>query len=850
MTIPLGIDEAVDGQGNLRPFWGHMFSTLSGLGEGGIAEQARRVNAAFDNEGDRGILQSAGRQSWRCDPLPLPIMASEFAHLTEGLAQRAELLEAILRDIYGKQSLLADGSLPPALVYPNDGFLRACHMDRQQRPGHRFMDFYAADLIRGPDRVWRVIADRTASAAGIAYASENRQVLARVIPEVFRGTQMRPLRPFFDVWQGALHRMGHEHATIVRFQQAQLQHQQQFQFSGLVAPAPAGPGIALLTPGARSRHWFEHMMLARELSCALVESGDLTARGGSVFLKTLKGLQRVDVLLNRTDPRLLDPLELDAARGSGVPGLMDALRTSAIHISNHPGAGAIEAPGLAAHLPDLARRLLGEPLKIPSVETVWLNNAADRERIFANLAEWLIRPATDRRPPAIDASLLNGAEKRAFLDDIAREPWRFAASRITPPSVAPCVGPAGMEPKPLVLRIFMVFDGASWHAMDGGLARVVEPNTSPERISKDVWVLNDEGGDIFGARSLPVVPVAIRRTTGDLPSRVADNLFWLGRYVERLESSARIARATIPRLSRGTAMPHEIVELAALSRILVKAGLISDEAVAVAGGGTSLLSALHASLREDTGSIAGLIADVARLTELVRDRLTGDMYGAFTSALRHIRRTARSAHGNSEALSQVMVDILRFSASVAGLAAENMVRGGGWLFLELGRRVERAKSICTQVGFALQQQPSHLEPALRLVLELCDSLITYRTRYLTVLQAAPVLDLVLADDGNPRGLAFQLASIGNLLDQIAGPGDRTLSGVATDLLAGVQAMVNRLADSPDQAAAAVQLPEILHRHADTIAVLSDNVTRLYFALLPPIQTVGTGAEFSSLAGAA
>ena len=848
MTEPAGIDEAVDGQGNLRPFWGRMLSTLSAIGEGGIAEQARRVNAAFDSEGDRGILQNAGRQSWRCDPLPLPIMASEFNALTAGLAQRAEVLEAILRDIYGKQSLLADGSLPPAIVYANEGFLRACHMDRQPHPGHRYMDFYAADLIRGPDRTWRVIADRSSSAAGIAYARENRQVLARVIPEVFRGTQMRALRPFFDVWQGALQRLGQEHATIARFQQGLLQNQQQFQFAGLVAPAATGPGIALLTPGAGSRHWFEHMMLARELSCALVESGDLTARGGAVYLKTLKGLQRVDVLLNRADPRSIDPLELDT--GGGVPGLMDAMRSSAIHISNHPGAGAMEAPMLLALLPDLARRLLGESLKIPSVETVWLNDAHDRERVFGDLAHWSIRPAMDRRPPAIDASRLNEPERRALLANIDREPWRFSATRDTPPSVAPCVGPEGMEPKPLVLRIYMVFDGASWHAMDGGLARIVEPGASGERISKDVWVLNDDGGESSGARSLPVVPVAIRRTTGDLPSRVADNLFWLGRYVERLEASARLARATIARLSRGATMPHEAVELAALSRSLVKAGLVSAETVPGVTGGSALLLALQSSLREDTGSISELITSVARLTELVRDRLTGDMYGAFTSALRQIRHTARSVHGNSAALSQVMVDILRFSASVAGLAAENMVRGGGWLFLELGRRMERAQSICTQVGFALQQPPARLEPALRLVLELCDSLITYRTRYLTVLQAAPVLDLVLADDGNPRGLAFQLASTRTLLDQIAGPGDRSLSGVAGDLLDGIQAMVTRVAETADQATAASMLPETLHRHAETIAALSDNVTRLYFALLPPTQTVGTGEEAALLAGAA
>lgn len=837
------IDEAVDGQGRLRPHWGNILATFSSLRDGTLAEQATRLNAAFENEGITGILQSKDRPVWRLDPLPLPLTATEFSVLTNGLAQRAELIEAILRDVYGPQTLLAEGHLPPVAVFANDGFLRACHTDRAPHPGRRFMDFYAADLVRGPDGAWRVLADRTVGAAGIAYALENRQVVSRVIPEVYRGTQMRPLRPFFDVWQGVLQQMGHANATIGRFQQAQVQAQQQSLFAGLIVPPQIGPGIALLTPGTRSRHWFEHMMLARELSCALVESGDLTVRGGGVYLKTLQGLQRVDVLLNRKDPWLIDPLELDGG-SVGVPGLMDAMRASAIHVGNHPGAGMAEAPALAAWLPALAQRLLGEPLKVASVDTVWMGDATARERVLADRKAWRIVSATDRRARTPEP---HGPVERAA--------WRYCAVRTTRPSVVPCVGADGLEPRPVVLRIFMVCDGTTWHAMDGGLARIVETDGAAggDRISKDVWVLNEEGREAFGRPVAPTMRIAIRRTTGDLPSRVADNFFWLGRYVERLENAARLVRATIARLSRGALLPHDLVELTTLSRILVKADLIPPDAVAVIGGGAALQMALVGSLRErgpHQGSIAALIGSVAQLTELVRDRLTGDMYGAFISALRQIRHNAQAVGANSQAISQAMVDILRFSASFAGLAAENMVRGGGWLFLELGRRVERAQAVCTQIGDALHQPSAQMDPALRLVLELCDSLITYRTRYLTVMQAAPVLDLVLADGGNPRGLAFQLASIASLLDQIAGTGDRGLADIVTGLTEDVQAMVARVAEAPDQAAAASQLPDTLHRHADTIATLSDRVTRHYFALLPATQTLGSGEAIAPLQGAA
>ena len=851
----------VDGKRGLRPHWRQVLGTFSALGEGGLAEKAQRLNAAFDDDGVGGILQSPNRQAWRCDPLPLPIIASEFAALTEGLAQRAELMEAILADVYGKQTLLADGHLPPAMVFANDRFLRACHTDRPRHPGHRFIDFYAADLIRGPDGQWQVVADRTMGAAGIGYALENRDVLSRVVPEVFRGAQMRPLRPFFEVWQSALIRLGQERARMARFQQAQFQAQSQLQFAGLVAPSAAGPGIAMLTGGTRNRHWFEHMMLARELSCALVEGGDLTVRGGVVFLKTLKGLQRVDVLVNRMDPRSLDPLELESSSAGGVTGLMDATRSSSIHISNDPGAGMAEAPALAVWLPSLAMTLLGEPLKVGSVPTLWLGDPGSRAVAMGDLDRWQIRSATNRHTDAINVPAMAPQARAELLRDIGERPWRYAAVARMSPSVVPCVEGGRMEPRPVLLRVYLVFDGQTWHAMDGGLARVVETGAradgkvaSGDRVAKDVWVLLDEGGTMHTVPQPPTPPVAIKRTTADLPSRVADNMFWLGRYVERLEGSARLVRATLARLSRSDIMPHEMVELAALSSSLAKARLIPAESVAVAGSVSALMTALLGSLRESAvnpGSIADLVGSVAHLTDLVRDRLTGDMYAAYTGALRGISQHARRVHGQAEGIASVMTEIMRFSASFAGLAAENMVRGGGWLFLELGRRMERAVAVCTQVGYALEQPPSRVEPALKLVLELCDSLITYRTRYLTVLQPAPVLDLVLADEGNPRGLAFQLLAIENLLEQIAGSdGEHALSSVVSEIADDVQFMVQRVADAPDQAVAAAALPEILHRHAASMADLSDRVTRHYFALLPASQTFGTGEETPPLRGAA
>jgi uncharacterized circularly permuted ATP-grasp superfamily protein/uncharacterized alpha-E superfamily protein len=841
-VIPAGgVDEMVDGQGSIRPHWRALLGVFSGLGDGGLGERARRLDRAFADEGITSILPGSDDYAWRCDPVPLPIGAVEFAELKAGLAQRARLMQAILADIYGRQSLLSDGVLPPALVFANPAYLRPCAITIGPGPRPPLMDFYAADLIRGPDGAWRVLADRTAGSAGIAHARENRRMLARVMPEAFRGEQVRQLRPFFDIWQDALNRMA----------------------AAAASRDPAArrmPSVALLTPGTGSPHWFEHMFLSRELSCALVEGADLTVRDGAVYLKTLKGLQPVDVLLRRLDGRMIDPVELEAGSLLGVPGLMDAARTGAVRITNDPGAGAAEAPALAAWLPTLCLQLLGERLLLASVPTMWLGDQRARAMVRDQPDNWLIRPAGDGRAPATVLSVMTQEQRAGLLARIEAQPWAFAASAALAPSVAPTVGQqdggaTGMVPRQVMLRVFLTFDGTEWHAMEGGLARVLQDSdrlagTLPASgLSKDVWVLNDDRSDIVGPPAVPLGPLAIRRTTGDLPSRVADDLFWLGRYVERLETAARLVRAALNRLTRGAPLPRELTELQTLGACLLHAGLIDGELPNVAASTTGLTEALLGSVR-DTGSIARLFSHVARLIEVVRDRLTGDMYSAFTHALRQAHADSARARRSLDQLSHAMVGILRFSGSVAGVAAENMVRGGGWLFLELGRRVERAQTIAGEVAIALEQPPARIEVGLRLVLELCDSVLTYRSRYLTVLQPAPVLDLVLADPGNPRGLAFQLEAIWHLLNDVSGHAEGALPSAVAGLLVESGALVQQLVAAPDQATAAAGMPPRLRELEAGIAALSDRVTRRYFALLPAAQAVGVGGEAPVLRGAA
>jgi uncharacterized circularly permuted ATP-grasp superfamily protein/uncharacterized alpha-E superfamily protein len=821
-----GVDEMVDGTGRLRPHWRGVLGAFTALGAGGLAERGRRLDRIFQEEGIASVLPGAAGPARRCDPLPLLLPAAEFAALEAGLAQRAHLLSLLLEDIYGPQNIAAEGLLPPALVFANPGFLRPCRFARRPPLLHS----YAADLIRGPDGAWRVLADRTAATGGAGYACENRRLLARVLPEAFRPVQLRELRPFFDIWQDSLRRLD-----------------------------PNGrpnPAVALLTPGTTAPQWFEHMFLARELSCALVEGGDLTVRGGAVFLKTLKGLQQVDVLLRRLDGRMIDPLELEAGSLLGVPGLIDALRQGSVRMANNPGSGMAEAPALAAFLPALCRRLLDEELALPGVATFWLGEAEARGALFANPAGFRVMPAMDSTAAPVSLTALPAAARAEMTGRIEARPWEWAASRLLPPSVAPCLDDEHLLPRPLVLRLFLVHDGRAWRAMPGGLARVIDEaewltgRAPSERVSKDVWVLSEDRSDILGPPALSMPALQLRRTAGDLPSRVADNLFWLGRTVERLDRAARLARAALQRLLRSTTLlPHEQAELRTLAACLAEAGLLPPpEGRSVSGLGEALLGMVG-----DGGPVARLFADVARLTDSVRDRLTTEMYATFTAALRTARSDVASAGHSLDGLAHGMASITRFAAAVAGVAAENMVRGGGWMFLDLGRRLERAGAVASEVAIALDQPPSRIEAGLRLLLELCDSAITYRSRYYDVLQPAPVLDLVLADQGNPRGLGFQLAQMHTLLDDLDGEGGprEALAGAAAGLLSEAEMIVETVLAAPDQAVAAAGMRERLQAIEAGIAALSDRITRHYFALLPGVQTLGWSAETApALKGAA
>ncbi|GAB4179287.1 MAG: circularly permuted type 2 ATP-grasp protein [Thalassobaculales bacterium] len=811
----------VTGSGGLRSHWQPLLASIGTLPGGGLGERAERAAHLLREEGVTYIVHAAERgggpavRAWSLDPVPLVLGAEEWAGLAAGLAQRARLLNAVLADLYGPQLLLREGLLPPATVYANPQFLRAMR-PADWRDARPWLTVHAADLVRGRDGRWRVAADRTQAPAGLGYALENRRVLARALPEPFQYMAVRQLRPFFEAWQAALRQL---------------------------AGDTENPRAVLLTPGPYNETYFEQVYLARELGLQLVEGADLTVRDGQVHLKTLGGLQQVDVIYRRLDGIWCDPLELRADSALGVTGLVEAARSGSVAIANQIGSGLAESPGIAVHLPALCRRLLGEELMLPTVEGWWCGTPEGQARARAARGAVTLVPAQGR-PPARGGS-------DALWRWLDHEPHRLVAFPDPAPSLMPRWDGERLVPAPITLRAFTVWRDGTYDSLPGGLARVLE-DTSPFQAtmqrggtSKDVWVLATEGEDMVvplpGAR----IPLAIRRTSGELPSRVADNLYWLGRYIERLDAGARLFRAAFQRLVAGGMAAREAVELASIAGILARNGLHDPAAVVDPAAVRLQAEGLVQAVAGDR-PFRQLFGAVERLADASRDRFSVDMWQTMKAMSAGFPARITRAGLDHGRLIELLDELVRAVASVAGMASENMTRGSGWRFLDLGRRVERAIGVARAAAGCLAMRGAALEGQLRLLLELMDSTITYRTRYLSVVQAAPVLDLALADDSNPRSLAAQLNTMTRHLEGLpqAGGGVALAAQrkLAQDLRIAVGVFdpqaVARLAAREDEAADFAALTARLRDIEQTLMALSDDITRAYFSHVPLPLAVG------------
>ena len=815
-------DELVTGQKSIRYHWQGILSVIRAL-PGGLGERVESARRQLEESGATvNLLDDRGAPRWTFDPLPFVVSPDEWSELETGVIQRARLLDAILADLYGPQTtLLKQHLLPPMLVHANRHFLRPCRVMDGRAPT-RHLAHYAVDLVRLDSGRWHVLADHTEVPSGIGYALEMRRVLARSLPEAFRSIPVRHLRPFIDRWHDSL-----------------------------LAMAPGGvryPNMAVLTPGSLSSTYFEHVYLSRVLGVPLVEGGDLVARDGEVSIKTLAGLRPVHMLLRRLDSAFVDPLELRADSALGITGMIEATRSGKITLANALGSGVVETPALMPFLERLSEHLLGQPLSLPSLDVWWLGEPAALAFALANLDLMIVRRClgSDREPVVV--GMLEPAERKAFEAEIRAQPGQFVAQYPVTPSLSPKWDGTSLAPAAVVLRVFVSADGDGYRVLPGGLAREPAGDTCLRSLGrlngtlKDVWVLAEDAADVQIPSTRRFHQLAVERGGADLQSRVADNLYWLGRYIERLDNDARLLRTTATKVAQGAVSPRDAIELRLLGRLLSQADLMDRAAALSAPENAAFQQGLGAVATDDSGLIT-VLDGIQRLTSSMRDRFSVDMITAAGPVMAEVRQRLRLARGNLDPLLAALDDIVRFVATLSGLAQENMTRGTGWRFLDLGRRLERAKFVVTGALAPFTQSPIDWDAAMWVALELCDSTITYRTRYLGQLQPAPVLDLVMLDDSNPRSLVFQLRAIDGHLDYLARVSGVHVPPLPESLDHDLNAAVRQFAGDEQvwrhEGLALAMLRDIATDTDHKLDQLSEAITRAYFSHVPAAQAVGS-----------
>ncbi|MFN9714428.1 MAG: circularly permuted type 2 ATP-grasp protein [Planctomycetota bacterium] len=700
------------------------------------------------------LIKSGIPHSWELDPIPVVLEPEAWRTLADGIRQRMHLIDLILADVHGKQALLRNGYLPPALVYGAPGYLRAARRTEGHR--QRMLHLYAAQVARTASGQWIVIADRTQGPSGCGHAVENRLAMSRLLSDDFQSMRVERLAGFFSALRQSI--------------QESLPTKEK------------NPRIALLSPGVQSQTYFEDAYLARYLGYSLTQTADLTVRGGVVYLKTLGGLVRIDGILRRLADIKCDPLELDPTGSDGVPGLTQASREDRVYMANAIGTGWGESPALLSLLPKLCQLLFGEPLKLESVPSWWCGDREGLEYVLEHFDQLIIRDAFVRHSAhQVIGRELHGTERERFMNSIRAQPWAFVAMRPVQYGYAPAWVHHRIVAWPTVFRFFACAHRDKIEVMPGGVARVADTADKLDEslvsglMSKDVWVTSKDVVKPISLLTGGKQSVELKRSAMDLPSRVAEHLFWLGRFAERAEFMTRHARYCTSQLTSELSSDVLGAQWQVVRALAESTGLENEP---VADSPEIAMHAMRSAVRDflfdrsKPDGIAAAVLGILRNAENIRDRLSLDSFQIISRLDYSVLIPWANPRDRMGDTLLILNQIISLLSAFSGLASESMTRGPGWHFLDLGRRIERGQNLLRLIESLLVPVHRNYRQLLQSMLDICDSSMTYRYRYLMSYEIGPVLDLLVVDQSNPRGLAFQFMQIVSHLDAF-NIGDKT-----------------------------------------------------------------------------
>jgi uncharacterized circularly permuted ATP-grasp superfamily protein/uncharacterized alpha-E superfamily protein len=808
------------GQG-IRPHWLPLMDHLQQLGPEEMTRRRQELERLLRENGVTYHVYDEPNgltRSWKLDPVPMVLDPATWQDLSTGLQQRARVLDHLLQDLYGPQRVLKEGILPAELILADRQYLRPCL--GMLKPELSQLLLYAADLARGPDgRMW-VIGDRTQAPSGWGYTLENRAAMVRALPDFFQDAHVAKLAPFF-------HRI---RAALASF-------------------APHGdpdPRIVLMTPGPMNETYFEHAYLSAYQGLTLVQGQDLMVRDGYVWLKTLEGLEKVDIILRRVDDDYCDPLALRPESQLGVAGLLEVIRRGNVTVANPLGSGLLENPGLLAFLPSICRFFFDEELQLPSIATWWCGQKTERQYVLDHLDQMVIKSVSRKRKAYLGWQLTQ-AEKEELRAAILTQPFDFVGQEQAIYATAPILAEPKLAPRNTVLRSFLVATEQGYEVMPGGLTRsapeIGNQPVSNQRggISKDTWVLSAEEVST-PVRFHPEATgmVLAPRSLDTLPSRTAENLFWVGRHSVRAMQTARLLRTVIVEWGEiqnlASAAEIEVLHLL-LSGLthttLTYPGFVGDQGRKHRRAPDKELRAVILDPNR-AGSLAATVRLWANAAYAVRDRWSSDTWRIFDQIEATWSELGKPRRRDFRHIRSALDQLISGLAAFQGLNNEGMTGSEGRFLYDIGRRLEQGQWLCSLLRATLtgRHEDAVTNGLLEAILFSTESLNIYRYRYRALLQLPTVLQMLLLDIDYPRSLAYGLQQLRKRLDQLPerNPGnlreDQRLALMAFSRLR--LSLTDQLLTLDDETFVYQDLDDLLAELGQNLGGISDAITRLYF----------------------
>lgn len=796
--------------GALAPSWKRFFDLLGSSGFEGLDQRQRSLQQQILDDGvtyNAHAPSDTASRSWSLDLFPLIVEAADWARIAAGTAQRAQVLNAVLEDLYcGEQRVLRNGLLPAALVHGHPGYLRPMHGHRP--PGGVWLHIAAFDLACGPDAQWRVVNQRVQAPSGLGYLLENRLLISRLFPEAFASLRVQRL--------AASYRMLMD--TLQRF-----------------SPGGGDPRIVLLTPGPYTETYFEQVYLARYLGITLAEGGDLTVREDRLYLKTVRGLEPVHAVLRRLDDSFCDPLELRPDSMLGVPGLLQAVRAGNVLLANALGAGFLESPALQGFMPKLCEALCGEPLQLASLPSWWCGEPGVCDAPLRELRDWVVKPV--HADCGFEATVMAGLDSDQISAWRARalaKPAQITLQAYLPLPQVPVWRDGGMDARAAMLRVYALADGnGGWSVLPGGLVRTAPHGGNTVSMlrggsSQDAWVITGEAVDRSTMLPAPMRPQELIERHRVVTSRAAENLFWVGRYCERAEHGARLARLALRAIADDDLLGGNG---GMLERWCRSASLVENDTPTLAQEPAAFERAILRGLSggEHAAGLPNSLQAMNRAAAQVRERLGSDhrQWIASATSLRLVPTLARPGECSTIEALQGLERLTEVLGAITGAQTDRMTRDDGWRLLSIGRHIERLFLLGNAMATAFESGAVLADSGFNQLLELFDSTITYRALYQKRIEVPPLLELLMLDRENPRSLGWVAQTLRARVTRL--PGRRADIDALLALAPDPDSWQLAELCSRDQDQRHVLLERALAQAVAAVLRLSDAISRRYFA---------------------